>query len=84
MDEQHSLHLNQRQKLTMTGVSEVISFDECTVVVQTALGLLEIQGQQLQLKNLSTEGGQIAVEGTVNSLSYEQPRRTGFWRRLTE
>lgn len=84
MDEQHSLHLNQRQKLTMTGVSEVISFDECTVVVQTALGLLEIQGQQLQLKNLSTEGGQIAVEGTVNSLRYEQPRRTGFWRRLTE
>lgn len=84
MDEQHSLHLNQRQKLTMTGVSEVISFDEYTVVVQTALGLLEIQGQQLQLKNLSTEGGQIAVEGTVNSLSYEQPRRTGFWRRLTE
>lgn len=84
MDEQHSLHLNQRQKLTMTGVSEVISFDEYTVVVQTALGLLEIQGQQLQLKNLSTEGGQIAVEGTVNSLRYEQPRRTGFWRRLTE
>ncbi len=84
MDEQHSLHLNQRQKLTMTGVSEVISFDECTVIVQTALGLLEIQGQQLQLKNLSTEGGQIAVEGTVNSLRYEQPRRTGFWRRLTE
>ena len=84
MDEQHSLHLSQRQKLTMTGVSEVISFDEYTVVVQTALGLLEIQGQQLQLKNLSTEGGQIAVEGTVNSLSYEQPRRTGFWRRLME
>ena len=77
----HRLQLNERKSLTMTGVAEVVSFDESTVVLQTSLGLLVVQGQQLQLKNLTLEGGQVAVEGTVSALSYEEPRQTG-WRRL--
>ena len=70
----HSLQLCQRQKLTMTGVCEVISFDENTVVLQTGLGTLVIQGNQLQLKNLSLEGGEVRVDGTVSALIYEEPR----------
>ena len=77
----HKLQLNERESLTMTGVAEVVSFDENTVVLQTSLGLLVIQGQQLQLKNLTLEGGQVAVEGSIRALSYEEPRPTG-WRRL--
>lgn len=77
----HKLQLNERESLTMTGVAEVVSFDENTVVLQTSLGLLVIQGQQLQLKNLTLEGGQVAVEGSIRALSYEEPRLTG-WRRL--
>lgn len=77
----HKLQLNERTSLTMTGVAEVVSFDENTVVLQTSLGLLVIQGQQLQLKNLTLEGGQVAVEGNIRALSYEEPRQTG-WRRL--
>ena len=77
----HKLQLNERESLTMTGVAEVVSFDENTVVLQTSLGLLVIQGQQLQLKNLTLEGGQVAVEGSIQALSYEEPRQTG-WRRL--
>lgn len=77
----HKLQLNERESLTMTGVAEVVSFDENTVVLQTSLGLLVIQGQQLQLKNLTLEGGQVAVEGNIRALSYEEPRQTG-WRRL--
>ena len=73
----HKLQLNERKKLTMTGVTEVVSFDETAVVLQTSLGLLIVQGQQLQLKNLSLEGGQVAVEGDINALSYEEPRQ---WR----
>ena len=78
---EHSLNLKNRKKLTMTGVTEVVSFDENTVVLQTSLGLLIVQGQQLQLKNLTLEGGQVAVEGTISALSYEEPRQGG-WRRL--
>ena len=77
----HKLQLNERESLTMTGVAEVVSFDENTVVLQTSLGLLVIQGQQLQLKNLTLDGGQVAVEGSIRALSYEEPRQTG-WRRL--
>lgn len=77
----HKLQLNERESLTMTGVAEVVSFDENTVVLQTSLGLLVIQGQQLQLKNLTLEGGQVTVEGSIRALSYEEPRQTG-WRRL--
>ena len=79
----HSLQLNQRKKLTMTGVSEVVSFDDSTVILQTALGTLIVQGQQLQLKNLTLEGGEICVEGSISALVYEEPRpKGGWWQRL--
>ena len=77
----HRLTLNERKQLSMTGVSEVISFDETAVVLRTELGTLLIQGRDLQLKTLSLEGGQVAVDGTVTSLSYEEPRPAGSWLR---
>lgn len=77
----HRLQLNERQQLTMNGVTEVVSFDENTVVLQTALGTLIVQGSQLQLKTLSLEGGQVAVDGNVSALIYEEPREKG-WRRF--
>ena len=77
----HKLQLSERKTLSMTGVTEVVSFDETAVVLQTSLGLLIVQGQQLQLKNLSLDGGQVAVEGNISALSYEEPRQGG-WRRL--
>ena len=78
----HKLQMSERRSLTMTGVSEVVSFDDNTVVLQTSLGLLIVQGQQLQLKNLTLEGGQVAVEGTISALSYEEPRQGGWLSRL--
>ncbi len=77
----HKLQLSERKVLTMTGVTEVVSFDETAVVLQTSLGLLIVQGQQLSLKNLSLDGGQVAVEGSISALAYEEPRQSG-WRRL--
>jgi sporulation protein YabP len=82
-DIDHKLTLIRRSKLTMTGVKEVISFDENTVALQTCMGTLVIQGEGLQLRMLSVEGGQVAVEGTVESLHYESDRPAGsFLRRL--
>lgn len=79
----HKLTLNDRRQLTMSGVSEVVSFDENAVILQTELGILTVQGRQLQLKTLSVEGGQVAVDGTISALVYEEPRRTGgFFSRL--
>lgn len=75
----HALSLTERKKLTMTGALEVVSFDESFVVLKTALGTLTVQGRDLQLKQLTPEGGNVAVEGEVSSLSYEQPRQQGGW-----
>lgn len=77
----HKLTLNGRSHLTMTGVTEVVSFDNSAVVLRTELGTLMIHGQDLQLKTLSTEGGQVAVEGNVAALIYEEPKNQGGWKR---
>ena len=73
----HKLQLDERKKLTMTGVTEVVSFEETAVVLQTELGTLTVHGEQLQLKNLSLEGGQVAVDGHISALVYEDPRPKG-------
>ena len=78
----HALTLDGRKSLTMTGVTEVVSFDEGAVVLRTALGMLMVQGTGLRLKTLSTDGGQMAVTGEIGSLSYEEPRERGWLSRL--
>lgn len=77
----HKLSLNERRELTMTGVTEVVSFEDSAVVLRTALGTLIVQGSQLQLKTLSLEGGQVAIDGSISALIYEEPRLSG-WRRF--
>jgi len=77
----HKLTLQGRSHLSMTGVTEVVSFDENAVILHTELGTLVVQGKDLQLKTLSTES--VIVEGNVSALHYEEPRPAGgFWSRM--
>lgn len=78
----HKLALNDRRQLTVTGVTEVVSFDENAVVLRTEQGDLLIQGRELQLRQLSLDGGQVAVDGTVAAMIYEEPRQGGWLRRF--
>ena len=73
----HRLTLDARSRLSMTGVLEVESFDEESVVLHTTKGVLVIRGQQLHLQTLSIDGGQVAVDGTVDAMSYEEAQRKG-------
>lgn len=74
----HKLTLTNRSNLNVSGVTEVVSFDEETVVLHTELGTLVIQGRDLQLKTLTAEG--VAVDGTVSALTYEEPKQEkGGW-----
>ena len=77
----HKLTLNERRELTMTGVTEVVSFEDTAVVLKTSLGTLILQGSGLKLKTLSLDGGQVAVDGTISAMVYQEPR-LGGWRRL--
>ena len=76
---EHKLTLNGREKLTMTGVTEVVSFDELAVVLKTCMGTLVVQGRELQLRSLVPEGGSVTVEGRVTALQYEEPKTAGGW-----
>lgn len=75
----HKLTLSERNKLTVTGVTEVVSFDDSAVTLQTCMGCLLVQGSELQLKNLSLEGGQVEVDGMISSLNYEENHPARSW-----
>ena len=74
----HNLSLESRKKLILTGVTEIVSFDDTFILMRTPLGDLTVQGQQLQLKSLTPEGGNVTVQGQIDALSYEVSR-TGSW-----
>ncbi|MBP3634824.1 MAG: sporulation protein YabP [Oscillospiraceae bacterium] len=82
--EPHKLTLDDRCRLTMTGIKEVESFDEEMVVLYTTRGTLVIRGTGLHLQLLSLDSGQVHVDGTVESLTYEDtaPGTGGFFSRL--
>ena len=78
----HKLTLDERSKRPVAGVAEVESFDDTAVVLRTNLGTLEVQGQQLKLKSLSPEVGQVTVDGQISALYYEEPsQKRRFWGR---
>jgi sporulation protein YabP len=79
----HSMTLEERQRLAVTGVEEVVSFDESQVSVQTVKGLLNIRGTGLKVEALEKESGALTITGLVSELSYEETGvGTGFWARL--
>ena len=80
----HHLLLEDREKLTVSGVEEVESFDENTIVMDTDQGVLVVRGEGLHIEKLSLDGGDLKVEGMVESLTYEADRRErgGFLSRL--
>ena len=84
LENPHKLTLDGRSRLTMTGVTEVESFDENMIVLNTTRGTLVIRGKGLHLQLLSLEGGQVHVDGTVDSITYEDSAREagGFFARL--
>lgn len=69
--------LSDRKKLILNGIAEVLSFDENAVILKTELGTLTVQGQQLHLKTLSPESGQVAIDGQISALIFEDPRPAG-------
>ena len=67
----HRLTLEDRHLLTVSGVEEVESFDESGIVMVTGQGTLVVRGRGLHIEQLSVDGGQLRVEGQVESLTYE-------------
>ena len=80
----HHIILEEREQLTVSGVEEVESFDENTIIMDTARGALVVRGENLHIEKLSLDGGDLKVEGIIDSLTYEESRRGqgGLFARL--
>ena len=80
----HSIALEERRRLTVTGVSEVLSFDENQVVMDTSLGLLTVDGEGIHVEKLSLDIGELTLEGTIDSLGYSRTgkSRGSFWSKV--
>jgi sporulation protein YabP len=80
----HNCILEDRRTLSVTGVNDVDSFDEQTIVAVTDLGELTIRGEKLHITRLSLEIGELQVEGNIASLSYTDvaPKSTSLWGKV--
>jgi sporulation protein YabP len=64
--------LENREKLTISGVLDVLSFDDQIVILETDLGLLTVKGENLRINKLSLDTTEVIVEGTIINLSYSE------------
>ena len=62
--------LENRGRLNVTGVLDVLNFDEEVVTLMTEMGLLVVKGSDLHLNNFSLDNTELGIEGTINSMQY--------------
>ena len=67
-----NLVLENREKLSISGVNDVLSFDDQIVILETGLGLLTIKGENLRINKLSLDSEEVIIEGEINNLSYSE------------
>lgn len=79
----HTMLLDNRKKLSLTGVNDVLGFNEELVSVKTSLGDLIIRGSRLHISKLNLETGEADIDGHINSLQYTESREgKSFIQRL--
>ena len=78
----HTITLNDRKRLAITGVEDVDCFNEQIVVLRTPLGTLTVTGAGLNMSQLSVEDGRVSLEGEVDALEYSGMKHRGVLGRL--
>ena len=83
----HKIVLNNRNLGNLTGILDVISFDENSIVLDTDMGLLTIKGKDLHVNRLSLEKGEVDLSGNIDSIAYsdvhaEQKQGENLFARL--
>lgn len=67
-----NLVLENREKLSISGVIDVLSFDDQVVIVETELGLLTVKGENIRINKLSIDTSEVVIEGEINNLAYSE------------
>ncbi len=85
MDKIHTLSLNSRKNVEITGVTDVGTYSDDTVEVDTVNGCMIIDGEDLSITKLDVESGILALVGRIDSISYtdvDKPRAHGIFQRI--
>ncbi|MCL1843026.1 MAG: sporulation protein YabP [Defluviitaleaceae bacterium] len=67
----HSLTVDRRESVNVTGVTDVISFDEESVIGETEMGVIIIRGVNLHVNRINLESGELSVSGEIDGIAYE-------------
>jgi sporulation protein YabP len=71
----HIVHIDDRQRIDITGVEGVVTFNEENVIVNTTMGVLNIKGRNMKVNKLNVDSGDMSVAGEINSVVYESKDR---------
>ena len=84
IDNRHTMTIEGRERTTITGVTDVLGFDEGLVTMETTAGALSVRGEGLHVEELNLEHGRVILTGSVISTEYgeETGMRTGIFGRL--
>ena len=78
----HNVIMEERKKISMTGVKDVKGFDEETIVLDTVAGTLTVKGEGLSINGFSAESGDIKMEGEIKGLVYTGESGKGILSRI--
>lgn len=80
----HSIIMEDRRKLSVTGVTDIDSFDEQTIIAITDMGEITIRGWNLHITKLNLEQTELLVDGEISSLTYTdtRPKAKGFFAKV--
>lgn len=69
-DIKHDVIIRSRKRMEMSGISDVSSFDENEIIVQTGNSGVSIEGENLKIERFDAENGELVINGTINGLFY--------------
>lgn len=75
MDTPHSIHIKERREASVTGVTDVLSFDDLQIEAETTAGILAVQGEGLKIDGLDTVTGELRISGRVDRLAYVEAKK---------
>lgn len=79
---QHEIKISAGARLSVSGVCDVLGFDDTSIVAKTVMGVLNIDGRDLHISRLDVDAGVLEAEGSVTGVWYDEPKpeKHGFFR----
>jgi sporulation protein YabP len=83
---EQNIVIQNREKTVVTGVEDILSFDDELVIMQTNLGMLTIKGQELKMNKLNLDNSELIIEGKTCAIAYSDAidgnKKQGFMSKL--